>query len=129
MAPEHILIIGGGMGGLSAAHALLEQARERQHPLQVTVVDARPTWGGVVRTVVQDGFVVEGGPDSVLAFKPAAVRLWQHLGLGDAILGTDPQHKGAFVYAQGRLHPLPEGLTLMIPSRLGPLFRTGLLSW
>ncbi len=129
MAPEHILVIGGGMGGLSAAHALLEQARERQRPLQVTVVDARPTWGGVVRTVVQDGFVVEGGPDSVLAFKPAAVRLWQHLGLGDAILGTDPQHKGAFVYAQGRLHPLPEGLTLMIPSRLGPLFRTGLLSW
>ncbi len=124
MSPR-VVVVGGGIGGLSAAHALLEAG---PFP-EVVLLEAQDTWGGVIRTVVEDGFVVEGGPDSVLAFKPAAVQLWRRLGLGDAILGTDPRHKGAFVYAKGALHPLPEGLTLMIPSRLGPLFRPRLLSW
>ncbi len=127
--PRHLVVVGGGIGGLSLAHHVLEQARAAAQPWQVTVLEARPHWGGVIRTVAHDGFVVEGGPDSVLAFKPAAVRLWRELGLAADIVGTDPRHKGAFVYARGALHPLPEGLTLMIPSRLGPLFRTRLLSW
>ncbi len=128
-ASRHILIVGGGIGGLSLAYALLQQGQQARRPLRVSVLETRRQWGGVIRTVREHGFVVEGGPDSVLAFKPAAVRLWQQLGLEEAILGTDPGHKGAFVYARGELHPLPEGLTLMIPGRLGPLFRTRLLSW
>jgi len=122
---KRVVVIGGGISGLSLAYAL----RQAGPDPEVVLLEARDTWGGVIRTVVDDGFVVEGGPDSVLAFKPAAVRLWRQLGLGDVILGTDPRYKGAFVYAKGALHPLPEGLTLMIPSRLGPLFRTRLLSW
>ncbi len=129
MDEPHIVIVGGGMAGLGLAHALAQRRSDAARPWRITVVDARPRWGGVVRTVVEDGFVVEGGPDSVLAFKPAAVRLWRALGLGEAIMGTDPRYKGAFVFARGQLHRLPEGLTLMIPSRLGPLFRTSLLSW
>ncbi|NPA06764.1 MAG: protoporphyrinogen oxidase [Chloroflexi bacterium] len=129
MDAPHIVIVGGGMAGLGLAYALVQRQADVAQPWRITVVDAQPRWGGVVRTVMEDGFVVEGGPDSVLAFKPAAVRLWRALGLDEAIMGTDPRYKGAFVFARGRLHRLPEGLTLMVPSQLGPLFRTSLLSW
>lgn len=124
---ETIAIVGGGIAGLSSAYFLLQQAQAQKRPLRLHVLEASDRWGGVIRTVREDGFVVEGGPDSVLAFKPAGVELWKALGLASEIVGTVPGRR-AFIYFQGRLHPLPEGLTLMIPARLGPLFRTSLLS-
>ena len=123
-----VAIIGGGIGGLSAAYFLLEKARSQGRPLHLHVLEASNRWGGVIRTVREGGFIVEGGPDSVLSFKPAGLALWRDLGLEDEIMGTAPGRR-AFIFFQGKLHPLPEGLTLMIPARLGPLFRTSLLSW
>ncbi len=123
-----VAIIGGGIGGLSAAYFLLEKARSQGRPLHLHVLEASNRWGGVIRTVREGGFIVEGGPDSILSFKPAGLALWRDLGLEDEIMGTAPGRR-AFIFFRGRLHPLPEGLTLMIPARLGPLFRTSLLSW
>ncbi len=123
-----VAIIGGGIGGLSAAYFLLEKARSQGRPLHLHVLEASNRWGGVIRTVREGGFIVEGGPDSILSFKPAGLALWQDLGLEDEIMGTAPGRR-AFIFFRGRLHPFPEGLTLMIPARLGPLFRTFLLSW
>lgn len=123
-----IVIIGGGITGLATAYELQERARVAALPIQVSLVEAERRLGGVIHTERVDGFVIEGGPDSVLAQKRWAVDLAQRLGLGDQIVAANPAHKKTFVLYRGRLHELPEGLTLMIPTRLKPLLQTGLLS-
>ena len=126
---RQIVIIGGGISGLATAYYLQKAARDRQERLQIHLVEKNTQAGGVISTVRDDGFIVEGGPDSMLSYKPAGLRLLHELDLDDEIVGTSREQKGSFVYSRGELHPLPEGLTLMIPSKLGPLFRTRLISW
>src|SRR6202011_4277688 len=61
--------------------------------------------------------------------KPGGVDLCRRLGLSDQLIGTDPQHRRSFVVRQGRLVPVPEGFVLMVPSRIGPILTTPILSW
>lgn len=123
-----VVIVGGGIAGLATAYELQERARSADASIHVSLVEADGRLGGVIRTERVDGFIIEGGPDSILAHKPWAVELAQRLGLGDQIVGTNPAHKRTCVLYQGRLYELPEGLTLMIPTRLKPLLQTRLLS-
>src|SRR5262249_23802802 len=74
------------------------------------------------------GFTIEGGADSFITNKPHAVDLCRALGLGDQLIGTDPQHRRSFVVREGRLMPVPEGFVLLAPNRLGPLLTTPILS-
>ncbi len=123
-----VVIVGGGIAGLATAYELQERARADRTPLHVSLVEANRRPGGVIHTERADGFVIEGGPDSILAQKPWAVELCQRLGLGDQLVGTNPVQRKTYVLHRGRLCELPEGLTLMIPTRLKPLLQTGLLS-
>ena len=127
--PIHAAVVGGGIAGLAAAYYLQKMAAGAGVPLQLTVLEAGAYWGGKIVTERQDGFVVEGGPDTFLASKPWGVGLCHELGLGDRLHGTNPQHKNTYVLHHGRLRALPEGLMMMIPTRFGPMLRTGLLSW
>jgi len=109
------------MAGLAAGY----EAKRRG--LDVLVLEAaRP--GGKVQTIREAGFVVEAGPDAVVRYKPWALALAKELGLEGEIVGTLPAKPAALIYTGGRAHPLPEGLNVVIPSRLGPLVRTPLLS-
>src|SRR5207248_9347426 len=85
--------------------------------------------GGSISTRRAQGFTIEGGADSFITNKPHAVDLCRALGLGDQLIGTDPQHRRSFVVRNGRLAPVPEGFVLMAPNRLGPILTTPILSW
>ncbi len=122
MAPS-IVVIGGGISGLAAAHRL------RKAGATVTLLEKSPGLGGKVATEHSDGFLIEAGPDSFVAAKGPVIELAKELGLTARVLSSRPEHRGSHVWWQGRLHPLPEGLLLMAPSRLAPLFRSSLLSW
>jgi protoporphyrinogen/coproporphyrinogen III oxidase len=126
---KHIVVVGGGIAGLSAAYHLYEKSREDGNLIKVTVLEADPRWGGKILTERQDGFVIEGGPDTFLATKPWGVALCRKLGLEGRLHGTNPKLKNTYVMRQGKLAPLPEGLMMMVPSRFGPMIRSGLLSW
>ena len=116
-----VLVVGGGISGLVAARALARDG------VSVTLVEAGPRLGGKVSTERIDGFVVEGGPDSFLASRPAAVALARELGLGDELVGTkDP--RAVFIRHRGRLVPMPEGVGLVLPTRAMPFARTRLFS-
>ncbi len=119
-----VAVIGGGIAGLAAAHRLSTLMPGQT----ITLIERDPHLGGKLQTVIIDGFVIEGGPDSFLATKPQAVALCTELGLAGRLHGTDPARAGAFVYHRDRLHPLPEGLSGLVPTRLGPIFRSRLLS-
>ena len=126
---KHLVIIGGGIAGLSAAYYLEQKTRAAGQATLLTVLEAAPGWGGKITTDRQDGFVIEGGPDTFLATKPWGVALCRELGLEERLHGTNPEKKHTYVLHQGRLEPLPDGLTMMIPTRFGPMIRTNLLSW
>ena len=103
-----VAIIGGGISGLAAAYEL------QRRGTSVRVLEASPRPGGVVRTERFDGWVVDGGPDSLLVQKPAAVALCRELGIAERLVSTLTP-RTAYVLRDGRLHPLAEGSFLGFP--------------
>jgi len=120
-----VVIVGGGIAGLSAAHAL----SQADPPVACTLIEAESRLGGKILTEQAEGFVIEGGPDSFLSQKPWGIQLCRTLGLEDRLIGTNQRHRRTFVYSKGRLEELPEGLAMGVPSNVGSLLRSGLLSW
>lgn len=121
--PITIAVVGGGISGLAAAYAL------SQHPdVHVTLYEASDRVGGVLHTETRDGWVIEHGPESFLAMKPRGIGLARELGLEPRFQTTNPANRGSLVMKNGRLYPMPEGLTGLIPSQFGPMAKTPLVS-
>jgi oxygen-dependent protoporphyrinogen oxidase len=118
------VVVGGGIAGLTAAYRL----RQARPDLAVTVVEASPRLGGKIVTEHVDGFVLEGGPDSLVTFKPQAVALASELGLAPRLTPAVEATAGSYVVRDGRLRRLPDGLAGFVPRRLGPVVTTPLLS-
>jgi protoporphyrinogen/coproporphyrinogen III oxidase len=129
MSKKRLVVIGGGISGLAAAHRLLELGRERDLSIEVTLLEAGDRVGGVILTERKDGFVIEAGPDSFITEKPSALRLCERLGLTARLISTNPNQRGVYVVHRGSLEPLPDGFILLAPTRLWPLLRTPLFSW
>src|SRR5436190_1334187 len=116
-----VVIVGGGIAGLSAAYELSRTAAS------FVVLEAAPRPGGVILSEQIDGFVVDGGPDALLVQKPAGIKLCEELGLGPQLVPTKPP-RVAFIQRSGRLHPLPAASVLGIPTRAWPFLRSSLFT-
>jgi len=121
--------VGGGIAGLAAAFALSEQAAQAGLPISCTVVEAGRQWGGKIVTHRVDELIIEAGPDSFLSQKPWALELCNKLGLTGRLINTNEHEKKTFVYSRGRLRELPEGLVVIVPTKLAPFLKSGLVSW
>ncbi len=117
------LIIGGGISGLSAAYYLSKAG------IRPTLLERRPRVGGVIQTSVQQGCVLEEGPDGFMAAKPWAMNLIRELGLADQVIGSNDHSRVTYIVRRGKLIPMPEGLMMMVPTKILPLVETRLLSW
>ena len=126
---RHIIVIGGGISGLAAAHRLTELGRAGSVDLRVTLLEASGRLGGVIATEHARDLLLELGPDSYITDKPSALRLCERLGLTDRLIA--PQQGGLKLYTvhRGALKPLPEGFLLMAPTRVGSVLRSPLFSW
>jgi oxygen-dependent protoporphyrinogen oxidase len=124
-----LVVVGGGVSGLAAAHRAVEVGHARGAPVDLTLVEARDRLGGTIATERADGFLVEAGPDSFLSEKPWALALCRRLGLEDRLVRTDDRFRKTFVWFRGRLHALPEGFQLLAPTRVLPFVASGLFSW
>ena len=121
MATVGVAIVGGGIAGLAAAYEL------QRRGVSVQVLEAAARVGGVISSDRFDGWVVDGGPDSMLVQKPAAVALCRDLGLGDRLIHTLPP-RTAYVMRAGQLHPLVEGSFLGFPLTAAGLIRSPIFS-
>jgi protoporphyrinogen/coproporphyrinogen III oxidase len=124
-----LVIVGGGITGLAAAHRAVELAGERGLSLDLTLLEAGSRLGGTIATERRGGFLVECGPDSFLSEKPWALALCRRLGLEDRLVRTNDSFRRTFVVWGGALHPLPEGFQLLAPTHLGPLLASRLFTW
>jgi oxygen-dependent protoporphyrinogen oxidase len=124
-----LVIVGGGIAGLSAAY----YARKKSPQAEIVLLEASDRWGGKIttdRVTFDDGqFIIEGGPDTFLATKPWGVTLCKELGLGDRLHGTNPHKKNTYVLNRNRLLPLPDGLAMMIPTNVEAILKSRLVSW
>lgn len=121
-----IVVVGGGISGLAAAHHLLELGAARD----VVVLESGDRAGGVIRSErTGDGYVIEHGPDSIITDKPWGLALARRLGLEEEIVTTRSENRGAYVVARGRLERVPEGFSLMAPVDIGAFLRSPILSW
>ncbi|QJD83768.1 protoporphyrinogen oxidase [Cohnella herbarum] len=125
---RRVAVLGGGLTGLSAAFYLLKLSKERGENIEVTVIEGSNRLGGRVNTLRRDGYVIERGPDSFLARKLPMIELARELGIAVELTGTNPLAKKTYISLDGRLHPMPEGLTLGIPSDQEKFMRTDLVS-
>ncbi|MDW8029787.1 MAG: FAD-dependent oxidoreductase, partial [Armatimonadota bacterium] len=128
MSERQIVVVGGGISGLSAAYHLLKIAERKSIRLKVTLVERESWWGGKIRTVTEDGFTVEGGPDNFVTVKPWALELCSELGLTERLLPTNQKARRVFILWRGKLHLLPHGFLTFSPDLKG-LLETSLLSW
>jgi oxygen-dependent protoporphyrinogen oxidase len=124
-----LVIVGGGIAGLSAAY----YAANTNTYSQITILESDSHWGGKIMTerVPFEGgnFIIEGGPDTFLATKPWGVALCKELGLGERLHGTNPHKRNTYVLHRNRLQPLPDGLAMMIPTNVGSILKSRLVSW
>jgi len=121
---NRIVIIGGGISGLAAAHRVIELNKEAQ----VTVLEASERLGGTIQTEHRDGFLLERGPDSFISEKPHAIALAKRLGLESQLIQTNEEYRRSFIVRDGRLRAVPEGFQLMAPSRMWPFITSDIFS-
>jgi oxygen-dependent protoporphyrinogen oxidase len=126
---DRVVVVGGGLSGLAAAHRIMDRAGSHRRAVHVDILESRDRIGGVIWTDRVEGFTVEGGPDSFITNKPWGLDLCRRLGLSDQIIPTDPTHRRSFVVCRGQLQPVPEGFVLMAPNRVLPILTTPILSW
>jgi oxygen-dependent protoporphyrinogen oxidase len=114
---KRVVVVGGGIAGLTVVHRLWELSSDRNIPLEIMLFEAQSRLGGVIRTHREKGFLLEAGPDAFLTEKPWALDLCRRLGLEEELVGILPQAMRSFLIHRNRLVPVPEGIYLMVPTR------------
>jgi oxygen-dependent protoporphyrinogen oxidase len=120
---QHVVIVGGGISGLSAAYDLARAG------ITHTLFEKQPRLGGVVQTRVEGDCVLECGPDSFLAAKPELTALIKELGLEGELIGSNDFQRTTHILKHGVLVPLPEGVMMIVPTKVMPMVKSNLLSW
>ncbi|PSK98187.1 UDP-galactopyranose mutase [Murinocardiopsis flavida] len=116
----HVVVVGGGVSGLTAAHRLAGSGHE------VTVLESAPRLGGKIAGSPVAGVAVDSGAESVLARRPEALDLFSELGLDDRVVHPAPV--GARIYSRGALRTLPRNHVMGVPGDLLELARSGIVS-
>ncbi|MFD2630320.1 protoporphyrinogen oxidase [Oceanobacillus kapialis] len=123
---KSIVIVGGGITGLSAAYYLQKTATEQGLSLEIKLVEASDRLGGKIKTMKRDGFTIEQGPDSLLARKVPAVKLVEELGLQDQVIRNATGQ--SYILLKNKLHKMPTGTFMGVPKEIRPLFSSNLIS-
>ena len=118
---KQVVLIGGGISGLSTAWLLEKRAREAGIALQLTLLEQELQTGGKIKSVRENGYLCEWGPNGFLDSKPQTLELCGALGISGRLHRSNDNARKRFIYSDSRLHRLPEN---------GPSFlKSKLLSW
>ncbi|MBI4581785.1 MAG: protoporphyrinogen oxidase [Planctomycetes bacterium] len=126
---KRVIVVGGGVTGLAAAHRVVEVTNRTGQHIDVSLLEANPRLGGTIVTTVRDGCLIEGGPDSFITQKPWALALCRRIGIEGELIPTNPACRRTFVVRDGEMYPIPEGFLLLAPSRIWPFVTSRLFSW
>jgi len=108
-APRRVAVVGAGLGGLTAAHAIRRHAQERGEALELEVWEASDRPGGQLRTVIEDGFLIEWAANAFRSGVGPNAELVARLGLEGEQVHANPAANRRYVFHGGRLHMMPSG--------------------
>lgn len=123
-----VVIIGGGITGLSAAFALRRALEHKTPGLHCTVIEQDSRLGGKIKTFREDGLILEAGPDSLLARKTAGIDLVRNLGLESELADSNPRARKTYIVHDGHLETMPLGTNMGVPAFFGSMWKTKLIS-
>ena len=103
-----IVIIGAGLSGLATAHYLVRSLSDAGKEAEILLLEADAVPGGKMRTIHQDGFSMEWGPNGFLTNKPHGMDLVKDLGIGGRLARSSDLARKRFILSGGTLHRLPE---------------------
>ncbi len=122
---KRVVVIGGGITGLTTAFEVREAAAARGLDVELVVLEAGARPGGNIRTERVDGYTIENGPNGFLDNAPRTLDLVRRIGLDDRLQRADEAAARRFIYRNGTLHEAPSGpvsfLTSPLLSRRGRL--------
>ena len=124
---SRVVIIGGGITGLSAAYRL--QRSQALPGAAITLIESSPRLGGKIQTYRENGLVVERGPDSIFTAKPWGLELAKELDLGGHIVGVSPRARRSYIVRNGRLVAAPQGWTQLTSRSIRSLATSPLISF
>ena len=123
---QKVMIIGGGIAGMTTAFYLQKAIQENDLPIEIKLIEASHRLGGKMQTVFRDGYTIERGPDSFLARKTSIIKLAKEVGMDHQLV---PNSTGkSYVLVNDKLHPMPGGSIMGIPTEVGPFITTDLFS-
>ena len=128
-----VAIIGGGATGLAAAYQL-KRAQDAGADITFALFERDSYLGGKVAgeivpdPITGEPFIVDGGPDCYSSFKPAAMRIARAAGIGDQRIPSNEARKAVYIWRDGKMHRLPDGFTMFVPTKIAPVFETELLT-
>jgi protoporphyrinogen/coproporphyrinogen III oxidase len=125
---RRVIIVGGGIAGLSAAYSLQQQSLQEGIPISLTLIEGENNLGGKIITLKDQGFTIEGGPDSFLRQKPWASELCKQLNIQQEIMGTNDHQRKVYILNHQKLTPLPDGVMLIVPTSFTPFVFSPLFS-
>ena len=123
---KKIVVIGGGITGITAAYYLQKETRAKDLPIETLLIEASDHLGGKVQTYTENGYVIEKGPDSFLARKLSASRLAEEAGLKDQLVNNGTGK--SYILIKDKLHSMPGGAIMGIPTKIAPFVKSGMFS-
>lgn len=124
-----VVVVGGGVSGLAAAHFAKKAARESGLALKIVLFEQEKRAGGKFDAQRRDGYLVEAGPNGFLDSKPWTLDLVRELGMEKALLPSDQSAARRFIYSRGRLHELKASpLSFFLGGPLSPAGRLRILA-
>jgi len=122
---KRLVIVGGGIAGLSAAWTV---SRSASRDVEVTLVEREERLGGKIRTDTHQGYVLEHGPDSFLTTRREALDLCEELGIDGQLQPRLPRPVPSYIAHRHVLSPLPDGFSVALPLDTAALAMSPLLS-
>ena len=123
-----IVIVGGGITGLTVAYRLISEKKTNDLPLDLILLEASDRLGGVIKSQLTDDLCIEHGPDAFLADRAELNCLLEELNLTSELLPTNESHRRAFIARGNQLIPLPKGFFMIAPADLWSFFISPLFS-
>ena len=124
---SNIIIIGGGISGLSTLHFLKKKYAGRSE-IDIKLLEKNDYAGGTIRSIERNGCFFETGPDGFLNNKPRTLDFIEEIGLRKDLIKARPEAKVRFISLKNRLYPLPANpKDFLISSLLNPLDKMRIL--
>lgn len=121
-----VLVIGAGVNGLSAMYELQKWKTENSSDVKLVLAESSDQLGGKIRTVEEDGFIMEAGADSIVTRKAMDMSFLEELGLKEELI-----HNAAgrsYIFSEGELKGIPADAVFGIPASIESLANTPLVS-